>query len=343
MARESRRRVVHEDDHAVVVGTDFETGSQMALERAQQLAHDMASRLYVVHVVSEAAMMPTTPLPDQWKTVTGPTTRPRTGTGVRAAVALAERRLVSAPTFVDGAVAENVVRAGRPHEVLAEFADMRNARVLVLGVHRPLGEYASFFLGSTSERALRHGSTPVLLARTRVAGPYRSVLVPVDLEEPMLSRRLLDVVQTLTPYADYDVVHFIPATGERGERSRARREDATGRLRDLCESAGLDPRRTTVHATFGAKPREGILGEVKTRRPDLIAMGTHARSGLARVFLGSVADYVIHTAWTVDVLAVPPLRPVAAPKPRRNRDAVSLAARRRRISQTRSAIRARDA
>ena len=57
---------------------------------------------------------------------------------------------------------------------------------------------------------------------------------------------------------------------------------------------------------FVAEPREGILGEVRARAPDLIAMGTHARTGMARVVLGSVADYVLHAACGVDVLVAPP-------------------------------------
>jgi len=49
-----------------------------------------------------------------------------------------------------------------------------------------------------------------------------------------------------------------------------------------------------------------VPGEVRARVPDLVAMGTHARTGVMRVVLGSVADYVIHAASAVDVLVVPP-------------------------------------
>jgi nucleotide-binding universal stress UspA family protein len=55
-----------------------------------------------------------------------------------------------------------------------------------------------------------------------------------------------------------------------------------------------------------ADPRDGIPAEIKRRRPDLVALGTHAKSGLARLAFGSLADHVIHTSVGVDVLAVPP-------------------------------------
>lgn len=41
---------------------------------------------------------------------------------------------------------------------------------------------------------------------------------------------------------------------------------------------------------------EGIVRAVRRRRADLLVLGTHGRTGLARVFLGSVAARVVATA-----------------------------------------------
>lgn len=42
-------------------------------------------------------------------------------------------------------------------------------------------------------------------------------------------------------------------------------------------------------------------------RPDLVVIGTHGRSGLKRMLLGSVADTILCTIDS-DILVVPPLR-----------------------------------
>ena len=149
------------------------------------------------------------------------------------------------------------VTAGTPHEVLADTAEQRRARLLVLGVRAPLAPAETFFLGTTAERALRHGSTPVLLARRRSAAPYRRVLMP--LEPGDLSLRVMRVVAALLPDAVYDVVHFLPPRGPHELRSHEHRDAAVATLTGLCEGAGLAPERTRVRAfvnvgTVAVKP-----------------------------------------------------------------------------------------
>ena len=59
---------------------------------------------------------------------------------------------------------------------------------------------------------------------------------------------------------------------------------------------------TIVHV--GGQPHELIIKEAKERNIDLIIMGTHGRTGLKRLFMGSVAQKVIGYA-PCSVLVVP--------------------------------------
>jgi universal stress protein A len=43
-------------------------------------------------------------------------------------------------------------------------------------------------------------------------------------------------------------------------------------------------------------PHEAIVRSARSKRADLIVMGTHGRSGLAKLFLGSVAERVVGSA-----------------------------------------------
>ena len=62
------------------------------------------------------------------------------------------------------------------------------------------------------------------------------------------------------------------------------------------------PCETIVH--MGGKPYEFIVQEAKERAIDLIVMGTHGRTGVKRILMGSVAQNVIGHA-PCPVLVVP--------------------------------------
>jgi nucleotide-binding universal stress UspA family protein len=281
----------------VVVGVDFTPGSNVALSRARQIAAATGAKLATLHVVTDAVVRQMPPAAD-WNAPPAP----QSEDALIAAAQVAERRLVAEHGAPD---VESIVKTGKPHETLAEVAERRGARLLVLGVHAPMAPHESFFLGSTSERALRVGSTPVLLARTDPSKAYGRILVPVDLGD--MSLAVLRLVAQTFPDAAYDVVHFLRPTTSHDVTTKERHDSFAASLAGLALSAGLSPTRTRVRV-FVADAREGILSEVRARRPDLVAMGTHARSGVARVVIGSVADYVIHAAAGVDVLVAPPTK-----------------------------------
>jgi nucleotide-binding universal stress UspA family protein len=65
-------------------------------------------------------------------------------------------------------------------------------------------------------------------------------------------------------------------------------------------------RRTGVRAEallMEGAPSEGIVRAARARRADMIVVGTHGRTGLARFLVGSVASRVVATA-TCPVLTV---------------------------------------
>lgn len=75
----------------------------------------------------------------------------------------------------------------------------------------------------------------------------------------------------------------------------ATRADAAKRLAALVRKA----RAAGVTATgelLDGTPRDAIPRAARRKRADLIVMGTHGRTGLGKLFLGSVAERVAGTA-----------------------------------------------
>jgi universal stress protein A len=67
-------------------------------------------------------------------------------------------------------------------------------------------------------------------------------------------------------------------------------------LHQLCELRPPDPAIPVEHYLTNGEPAEAILRMARAHKPDLIVMGTHGRSGLGRLFMGSVAEQVLRDA-----------------------------------------------
>jgi universal stress protein A len=88
--------------------------------------------------------------------------------------------------------------------------------------------------------------------------------------------------------------------------------DVTRLLAEAAARAGADI-PVTVAGT-GGDPAEEILRYARRHPIDLIVVGTHGRTGVSRLLIGSVAERVVRGAGC-PVLVVPAPRPAAAPAP----------------------------
>jgi len=70
-------------------------------------------------------------------------------------------------------------------------------------------------------------------------------------------------------------------------------EETLGQLRDLVPHEFARPWDVEVGS---GDPADAILHAAEEHQADLIVMGTHGRTGLAHVFLGSVAEKVVRHA-----------------------------------------------
>lgn len=69
---------------------------------------------------------------------------------------------------------------------------------------------------------------------------------------------------------------------------------------DIREAASVPTKGTIVHGS----PAEAIVARARETGADLIVMTSHGRTGISRLWLGSVADHVVRAA-TIPVLVLP--------------------------------------
>jgi nucleotide-binding universal stress UspA family protein len=102
----------------------------------------------------------------------------------------------------------------------------------------------------------------------------------------VIAHVVIPVIAMAGVYPPYTAVDAL----ERAARNRARVQ--LDRLVRAAKKGGV---RATAAQTDGFAA-EGILRLVRSKRADLLVMGTHGRTGLSRVVMGSVALRVVSAA-----------------------------------------------
>ena len=200
---------------------------------------------------------------------------------------------------------------GSPPRTVADFAREVRAGLIVLGASEA-GRLQRILLGSTADGVVRGASCPVLVLRPGAAFPPSRVELAVDLS-PLSAAALhrgLEVLAVLgVPLADAEAL-FVLDPDEIG-RSRTFSAEQIERFAGEELHRFVDahtppwlaaPPRSRVRVGL---PRPEIVAAVEARHAGLVVLGTHGRSGLERLTLGSVAAEVLHHA-PCHFLVVPP-------------------------------------
>ncbi|MCC6807070.1 MAG: universal stress protein [Deltaproteobacteria bacterium] len=281
--------------HHIVVATDFSARAEQALVRATKLPLAETARIDIVHVLPE--------LPRAYDTRA--VRSAQSELDALAGVAKEQRR--------EAKVATKLLR-GDPARVIAALATEAKPDLLVIGRHgkRPLRD---LFLGSTAEKIARHCTTPVLLVNRPPRSEYRRPIVAIDTDET--SMVAMDFMgRAVSPTVVRHLVHAFEPLLE--SSIMGLNDEERARLRHDCKLAALEalgPVRRRLQLakiphTLTLKlgpPRTVLIKAIEHKDSDLIALGTHARSGVSYAFLGSVAADVLREA-PCDVLVVRPSR-----------------------------------
>jgi nucleotide-binding universal stress UspA family protein len=278
----------------LVVAVDAGGLAEHALRAALDLAHKLGAEVEVVHAVGSA-------LP-HWEYVEDPRVAAKNAglvtTAWKAATAHVER--VIADVKYEGKSARDLVRviAGPAAKVILDEARRIDADLIMLGTHRRRG---MIDFGSTVRAVLAKAPKGVWV-QTQPVQPIQRILVPVDLSPDSLlalsqacalakaigaSVRVVQVFQSVAymvpawpDYPDYGGDYVVEGV---------RRERLTEFEKAMAE---FDWRGVPHQADFlDGEPIETILD--LSRSCDLVALGTHGRTGFASMLLGNVAYTVL--------------------------------------------------
>ncbi len=265
----------------LLMATDLSARSDRAFERALLLANEHQAELHVIYIVDGS-------LPEA--IATNQKMAAEESIGEQIASASVE------PAFPIKAE----VKVDKNSTGIVRYANEIQAELIVLGLRNTA--YESPFRGTTSEQIVRMSGLPVLVVADRAKDAYRRIAIAVDFS--VHSRRAIEVSMNLVPNAEVHLIHSyqVPFAGfmygtdshDKVEKAEQRRLEqmVEEEMATSLSKLAIDKDRLNLVIKEG-EVRHVIAQEVRRIKPDLLALGTHGRTGIANAFLGSVADAVI--------------------------------------------------
>ncbi len=219
-----------------------------------------------------------------------------------------------------------VALEGTPNRQIADYAAREDISLIAAAPHSQTSD-GHWTIGRTADKVIRETSKPVLLVPLETPDPTPSepllnrVLVPLDGSKP--SRDVLPHVEAILDKewvfesSTVWLTHIIPtehyASGphiaKRVPYSRPESEElraqASRYLEEVARKLRVSGRKVEIRVGEGDVAKMILAVSVQVGA-NLIAMSTHGHSGFNRLFLGSIAERVLHKS-TVPLMLVKPV------------------------------------
>ena len=273
----------------VLVGIDLSPASDEALRQGAQLATELETKLFVCHVVPEL-------IPDGSVFTEFQRANVDVEGSLLAKARAAVEHQVSTVLGAEIVPVEVILESGTPHVGLLTQAEATGAGVVVAAP------------GSETLDVVRHAATAVLIARRSPRGP---VVAATDFSDPSLPALHTAAAEARRRGSTLHLLHaFDSGLFTLGHAPAAAMPYLAGS--SLISLEGLDNLRTLakqrldetlleidqpgVTAVIAGFARDVIVQYAESVTAGLLVVGTHGRSGLGRLTLGSTAASVIDSA-----------------------------------------------
>lgn len=197
---------------------------------------------------------------------------------------------------------------GEPYTKLVDILYAEESDLLVLGKSGK-GGLARALIGSTASRAIGASPVDVLVIPKNTTLKLKKMLVPVDgsLYSEEAAMRALELASHLKseiillsvveiPFELYETATDI---GKMVEHLKTEAEEFIRKLKSRYKEKGIEVKGYVVEGIV----EEKILEIAEKEEVDLIIMGSHGKTGLKRLLMGSVTEKVL-TLGTKPVLVV---------------------------------------
>lgn len=171
-------------------------------------------------------------------------------------------------------------------ETITDYAKKQKADLIVMGTKGASG-LKGVLMGSNAERVVRYAECPVIsVSHYEKTYTIKHICVVSDFQES--AGKNFQVVKDIA--ALYDARFTLLRINTPNDFQSTR--ESTTFLQGFSEKWQLEDAEAVVYNDYYKD--EGLKNFLRENKPDLLAMGTHGKSGLKHLLFGSVAEGVVN-------------------------------------------------
>lgn len=276
-------------DHGkILIATDGSEFSEGAIREAIRLAKRCSSKIYAITVVE-----------------TNPEYETLAPNLVEKAEVDSKRHLdsIKERASKDGVECEIIIRHGdEPYQLIIDEADRREVDLIIMGRRGRRG-FKRLMMGSVTASVIGHARQNVLVVPRAAQIDWKKILVATDGSKYSEGavREALSIAKacgsslvaiSVVPsesVSPFDIVHSEMQKDLIVEKEYKVAESAIEAVKSACKTEGI----SCEALILAGRPYEAILEIAKQKSVDLIIIGSHGRTGLKKLLMGSVAERVI--------------------------------------------------
>lgn len=260
----------------LLLSTDGSEFSEGAIREAINLAKRCSSKLYVISVIE---------------------INPEFEALAPELVEKAERQTrqhlesVKARALKEGVECEIIVHQGEePYQYIIEEAAKHQVDMIVMGRRGRTG-LKRLMMGSVTARTIGHSPVNILVVPRAARIDFKNIVIATDASKfsEKAAEEAIEIAKGSGASLYAIAVTRPDATPERIRES----EDALLRIKTASEKEGIKIETEHVRNRPHEKIYEAIIEFAKRHNADLIVVGSHGRTGISRLLMGSVAERVI--------------------------------------------------
>jgi len=177
------------------------------------------------------------------------------------------------------------VENGKPYEAILHYIKYNNISLAIMGTKGSSG-LSEVVIGSNAQKIIRKSTCPILTIKgDQEEVSFDNIVLASDFHDEKINANM-EYVANMASYFNSKVALLFVAT----PLNFSSEKEISENIEKLAVKSGLKNYSIVVHKSESAE--EGIMEYCQLRTPDMVAISTHGKGFLRKLFISNTTEYL---------------------------------------------------